>query len=200
MNNGKAMGCRVLGCWYGGGVRANELNVDSAMGDLMQALPGAKRALFARYHLGGCQSCAFSDKETLAELCARSELDAGEVLAHLLDSHRHDLSMLIEPVEAQAKLQGYRLIDVRTREEHEAVRIEASEFLTQELQQAVFAGDSATKILLYDHSGRHVLDQVAWFRGHGLHETYGLRGGIDAWSRKIDPKIPRYRLEMDDGE
>ena len=167
------------------------------MGDLMQALPGVKRALFARYHLGGCQSCAFSDKETLAELCARSELDAGEVLAHLLDSHRHDLSMLIEPVEAHAKLQDYRLIDVRTREEHEAVKIEPSEFLTQELQQAVFAGDPTAKILLYDHSGRHVLDQVAWFRGHGLHQTFGLRGGIDAWSREVDPKIPRYRLEMD---
>jgi rhodanese-related sulfurtransferase len=168
------------------------------MGDLMQALPGAKRALFARYHLGGCQSCAFSDKETLAELCARSELGADEVLAHLLDSHRHDLSMLIDPAEAQARLREFRLIDVRTREEHEAVRIASSEFLTQELQQAVFAGDSAAKILLYDHSGRHVLDQVAWFRGHGLHETYGLRGGIDAWSREVDAKIPRYRLEMDD--
>jgi rhodanese-related sulfurtransferase len=197
MNNGKAMGCRGRGGWYGGGVRADELNADSAMGDLMQALPGAKRALFARYHLGGCQSCAFSDKETLAELCARSELDAGEVLAHLLESHRHDLSMLIEPVEVHEKLQDFRLIDVRTREEHEAVKIEPSEFLTQELQQAIFAGDPAAKIILYDHSGRHVLDQVAWFRGHGLHETFGLRGGIDAWSQELDPKIPRYRLEMD---
>ena len=197
MNNGKAMGCRAGGGWYGGAVRADELNVDSAMGDLMQALPGAKRALFARYHLGGCQSCAFSDKETLAELCARSELDAGEVLGHLLDSHRHDLSMLIQPIDAHAKQQDFHLIDVRTREEHEAVRIEPSEFLTQELQQKVFGGDPAAKILLYDHSGRHVLDQVAWFRGHGLRATFGLRGGIDAWSQEVDPQIPRYRLEMD---
>ena len=200
MNNGKAMGCRGRPGWYGGAVRAEELNVDSAMGDLMAALPGAKRALFARYHLGGCQSCAFSDGETLGELCARSELDVHEVLAHLLDSHRHDLSMLIEPKQAHEKLTQFRLIDVRTREEHEAVRIEPSEFLTQELQQSVFAGDPTAKILLYDHSGRHVLDQVAWFRGHGLHETYGLSGGIDAWSREVDSKIPRYRLEMDEGE
>jgi rhodanese-related sulfurtransferase len=42
-----------------------------------------------------------------------------------------------------------------------------------------------------------VLDQVAWFRGHGLNETYGLRGGIDAWSQEIDKSIPRYRVEMD---
>lgn len=197
MNNGKAMGCRGRVGWYVAAMNADELSADSAMGELMLALPGAKRALFARYHLGGCQSCAFSEKETLAELCARSELDPGEVLAHLLDSHRHDLSMLIEPLDARAKMADFRLIDVRTREEHEAVRIEPSEFLTQDLQQAVFAGDPAAKILLYDHSGRHVLDQVAWFRGHGLNETYGLRGGIDAWSREVDPQIPRYRLEMD---
>jgi rhodanese-related sulfurtransferase len=200
MNNGKAMGCRGRPGWYVGAVRAEELNVDSAMGDLMAALPGAKRALFARYHLGGCQSCAFSEGETLSELCARSELDAHEVLVHLLDSHRHDLSMLIEPKQVHEKLTQFRLIDVRTREEHEAVRIEPSEFLTQELQQSVFSGDPTAKILLYDHSGRHVLDQVAWFRGHGLHETFGLSGGIDAWSREVDSKIPRYRLEMDEGE
>ena len=199
MNNGKSMDCRAHEGCYGRLMRADELNVDSAMGEIMQALPGAKRALFARYHLGGCQSCAFSDKETLVELCARSELNADEVMGHLLDSHRHDLSMLIEPAEAQNRFAEYRVIDVRTREEHEAVSIGSSEFLTQELQQGVFAGDPSAKILLYDHSGRHVLDQVAWFRGHGLHETYGLRGGIDAWSREVDSKIPRYRLEMDDG-
>ena len=35
------------------------------------AFPGARRALFARYHIGGCQSCGFSPGETLAEVCAR---------------------------------------------------------------------------------------------------------------------------------
>jgi hypothetical protein len=38
---------------------------------------------------------------------------------------------------------------------------------------------------------------VAWFRGHGLKHTFGLRGGIDAWSREIDPELPRYRIEVD---
>jgi len=30
-----------------------------------------------------------------------------------------------------------------------------------------------------------------------MNETYGLLGGIDAWSREIDKSIPRYRVEMD---
>ncbi|RPJ33968.1 MAG: hypothetical protein EHM17_08375 [Verrucomicrobiaceae bacterium] len=167
------------------------------MGVILETLPGARRALFARYHLGGCQSCAFSNEETLAQLCARSELPADEVLAHLLESHVHDLEMLMEPADAREKLAALRLIDIRTREEHEAVTIPGSEFFTQDLQQQLFAGDPESAILLYDHSGLNVLDQVAWFRGHGLKQTFGLHGGIDTWSREIDPSLPRYRIEMD---
>jgi rhodanese-related sulfurtransferase len=120
-----------------------------------------------------------------------------EVLAHLQASHLHDSTMFLEPVEANERLQEFRLVDLRTREEHEAVVIKGSELFTQDLQQQLFGGSPEASILLYDHSGSHVLDQVAWFRGHGLKNTFGLRGGIDAWSRAIDSTLPRYRIEMD---
>lgn len=175
----------------------SDLSTDTPMGVILETLPGARRALFARYHLGGCQSCAFSNEETLARLCERAELQADEVLEHLLASHSHDLEMWMEPAAAHEKLATLRLIDIRTREEHEAVAIPGSEFFTQDLQQQLFAGDPETSILLYDHSGLNVLDQVAWFRGHGLKQTFGLLGGIDAWSREIDPSLPRYRIEID---
>jgi rhodanese-related sulfurtransferase len=180
---------------------APELTADTPMGEVMAALPGARRALFAHYHLGGCNSCGFAPEETLGELCARSgPLDPQEVIAELLAAHAHDERMLVSPQEACAALAREAapiLLDTRTREEHEAVAIGGSEFFTQELQQQLFAGDPETHILLYDHSGRNVLDQVAWFRGHGLKQTFGLRGGIDAWSREIDPSLPRYRIEID---
>jgi rhodanese-related sulfurtransferase len=176
----------------------SDLSADTPMGVILETLPGARRAIFARYHLGGCQSCAFSNEETLAQLCARSEIPANEMLEHLLASHVHDSAMLIEPAAAKAKFSEMRFIDLRTREEHDAVAIAGSIFFTQELQQQTFAGDSNAKIVLYDHLGKSVLDQVAWFRGHGLNETYGLRGGIDAWSQEVDPSIQRYRIEMDD--
>ena len=179
-----------------------DLSVESTMGEIVEALPGARRAIFARYHLGGCQSCAFSEEETLAELCGRAgDLPPEEVLEHLLASHAHDLEMLVEPATAKGWIEAgdARLIDIRTREEHEAVAIGNSEFFTQELQQEVFAGDPARRIVLYDHAGKSVLDQVAWFRGHGLKRTYGLKGGIDAWSREVDAAVPRYRIEVDEG-
>ena len=178
-------------------MQPSDLSTDTPMAAIIDALPGARRALFARYHLGGCQSCAFSNEETLATLSERSGLNASEVLEHLLASHAHDLEMLMEPAEVRENLATLRLIDIRTREEHEAVAISGSEFFTQELQQQLFSGDPRTMILLYDHSGRNVLDQVAWFRGHGLKQTFGLRGGIDAWSCEIDQSLPRYRIEMD---
>lgn len=174
---------------------------DTPMGEILQALPGARRALFSAYHLGGCQSCGFADSETLAQLCARAgELDVTEVLAHLLASHAHDESMLISPAELKAELGSPApplLLDCRTREEHEAVSIPGAVFMEQELQQQLFAGDPKRRVILHDHSGKHVLDTCAWFQGHGMKNTRALRGGIDAWSQEIDPSLPRYRIEID---
>lgn len=173
---------------------------DTKMGEILDTLPGARRALFARYHLGGCQSCAFSNDETIAQLCARSgEIPVEEMIAHLLESHAHDQAMLVSPAEAQRRFASgeARLIDIRTREEFDAVAIAGSEFFTQDLQQRIFSSDPSAVLLLIDHSGRNVLDMVAWFRGHGLNQTYGIAGGIDSWSREIDPTLPRYRVELE---
>ncbi|WP_193211495.1 rhodanese-like domain-containing protein [Luteolibacter marinus] len=182
-------------------METDPIAADTPMGRIMDAYPGARRALFSRYHLGGCQSCGFSDTETLAELCARAgDLDVEEVRAHLVASRQHDESMMISPAELRAELESSSpplLLDTRTREEHDAVRIAGAVFLEQDLQQQLFAGDPGRRIILHDHSGRHVLDTCAWFLGHGLKNTRALRGGIDAWSLEIDPALPRYRIEID---
>ena len=178
-----------------------QITGDIRMGDLIEQVPGARRALFARYHLGGCQSCAFSDDESLADLCRRADdLPLDEVVAHLQRSAENDQRMWIDPADLRDRLAGDSpptLVDTRTREEHEAVALPGSRFLDQDLQQQLFAGDPARSIVLYDHSGRHVLDPCSWFHGHGLKATRALRGGIDAWSREIDPSLPRYRIEID---
>lgn len=172
------------------------MDANKKMGELMTEMPGARRALFAKYHLGGCQSCAFDEGETLAELCKRAELDADEVLAHLLSSHEHDLAMLIAPTDVAQRKDKVTFVDVRTREEFEAVKIDCAEFFTQELQEKLFREKPSGLVVLYDHTGKYVLDQVAWFRGHGMSNTFGMKGGIDAWSQEVDPKVMRYRVEV----
>eukprot|EP00112_Aurelia_sp_Birch-Aquarium-sp1_P008457 Seg19322.1 transcript_id=Seg19322.1/GoldUCD/mRNA.D3Y31 product="Adenylyltransferase and sulfurtransferase UBA4" protein_id=Seg19322.1/GoldUCD/D3Y31 len=179
------------------------------MGEINANFPGARRALFAKYHIGGCSSCAYKDTESLLGVCERNEIDVQEAIEHILQSHKSDQTMLISPEEAKALIDAgekVKFLDVRTREEHEAVAIPDSAFMTQELQQTIFSqaesgydsewgGD--TYIVLYDHLGKNVLDQCAWFLGHGMKNTKALTGGIDAWSQQIDNSIARYRLEME---
>src|SRR3954451_10141220 len=97
------------------------------MRELLEQFPGAQRALFRRYHIGGCSSCGFSPDETLAGVCQRNgNLDVKEVLAHIQSSHEQDAKILISPKELADALQqdkSLRLVDVRSREEFEAVHI-----------------------------------------------------------------------------
>lgn len=170
------------------------------MGEILAAYPGARRALFSRYHLGGCQSCGFPNDETIASLCARNAaIPPEEMIAHLAAAHEHDSSMLLSASAVRDMLASPTpplLIDCRTREEHDAVKIPGSVFLTQDSQQKLFAQDPQQSIVLYDHQGRHALDTCAWFVGHGMANTRVLLGGIDAWSREIDSSLPRYELDI----
>ena len=50
---------------------AAAIGPQSTMADVLAAWPGAQRALFRRYHIGGCSSCAFRPDETLAQVCER---------------------------------------------------------------------------------------------------------------------------------
>ena len=37
----------------------------STMGEVLEAYPSAQRALFRRYHIGGCNSCGYAPGDTL---------------------------------------------------------------------------------------------------------------------------------------
>jgi len=109
------------------------ISAESPMSAVLAAFPGAQRALFRRYHIGGCSNCGFSPDETLAQVCARNgNLDVTEVLAHIRSSHGQDAKILISPGELAELLQqdkSVKLVDVRAREEFEAVHIEGSVLL-----------------------------------------------------------------------
>ena len=183
-------------------VEKEGINEQTTMGEITALYPGARRTLFALYHIGGCSSCAYQETETLVDVCTRNSITPEEVIEHILNSHEEDKKMLIDPLAAKKLLDRnieVRFIDTRTREEHEAVKIPGSYFMTQELQQEIFSqwdrSDKLT-IILYDHKGKSAIDTCAWFIGHEMKNTYALVGGIDAWSQQVDPSISRYKLEM----
>ena len=169
------------------------------MSQVLEAYPGAQRALFRRYHIGGCSSCAFRPDETLAHLCERNgELNVEEVLEHIRSSHEQDAKIFIAAKELDEWRKTdptVRLVDVRSREEFEAVHIEGSVLLSQDVMRQVMADGTNTRpLVIVDHQGKQGLDAAAYFMGHGVQNVRCLRGGIDAWSQEVDPKIRRYRL------
>jgi rhodanese-related sulfurtransferase len=170
------------------------------MQEVLEAFPGAQRALFRRYHIGGCSSCSFQPDETLAQLCQRNGgLDVNEVLEHIKLSHEQDAQLLIAPKELAEWLEQdktIRLLDVRSREEFEAVHLEGSVLLSQPVMQEILAeGTNTRPLVIIDHQGKQALDAAAYFMGHGLQNVRCLRGGLDAWANEVDPKLPRYRLD-----
>lgn len=184
---------------------AEEADIDGSitMSEVLSRFPGAKRALFAEYHIGGCQSCAYGDDETLAEVCERNEnLPVDEVIAHILSAHENDRRILMEPADLAEFLKGnsgYRLLDLRTREEHEAVALPGSELFSNDLLQEIFGHENKeTTLILYDHTGDKALDPAAYLIGHGFKNTRALRGGIDAYAQEADSSVPRYQLEFED--
>jgi rhodanese-related sulfurtransferase len=86
-------------------------------------------------------------------------------------------------------------VDVRSREEFEAVNIAGSILLSQPvMQQLMASGSNADPVVVIDHTGKNGLDAAAYFMGHGLQNVRCLRGGIDAWAREVDPAMRRYKL------
>ena len=169
------------------------------MREVLEAYPGAQRALFRRYHIGGCSQCGFQPTETLEQVCERNGgLNADEVLEHIRTSHEQDAKILIEPKELAEWLKrdkSIRLLDVRSREEFEAVHIGGSVLMSQPLTQEIMAeGTNTRPLVIIDHQGKQGLDAAAYFMGHGLMEVRCLRGGIDAWSQEVDRGMRRYRL------
>ena len=68
---------------------------------------------------------------------------------------------------------------------------------TQAFMQHILANWSRTDLLvIYDHQGTRSMDAAAYFQGHGFEHVKSLRGGIDAYSAEVDPKLPRYNLEQ----
>jgi rhodanese-related sulfurtransferase len=138
----------------------------------------------------------------LAQVCQRNnDLPVEQVIDTILSAHEAEQKMQIEPEDLSRKLKeesesSIALIDVRGREEWDAVHLRDSQFLTQELMQEILTSwPKEREIIFVCHHGIRSLDAAAFFGGHGFTEAKSLAGGIDAWSVRIDPSLPRYHLE-----
>jgi rhodanese-related sulfurtransferase len=172
-----------------------DLSGDWTMQQVTTVFPSAQRALFQKYHVGGCSSCGFQPTDTLGQVAINHGLDVNDLVDHIHRSQEMEKDLEITPSEtAELLKQGkIKLLDVRTPEEYAIASIPGSVLVDQSLAQEImqsWAKDSA--LVTMCHHGMRSLDAAAYLRGHGFTNTRSMSGGIDAWSLQIDSSIPRY--------
>lgn len=85
-----------------------------------------------------------------------------------------------------------RVLDVRGHEELAIARIEAARALDDEALRELAALDRATPLVFVCHHGVRSRAAAEQYARRGFRSVYNLAGGIDAWSRQVDPNVRRY--------
>ena len=103
----------------------------------------------------------------------------------------------IDPESVERMSKGgerFTLLDVREPWEFDAARIEGAKLIPmgdvpsrahQEL-------DPDDHIVIYCHHGVRSMNVTVWLRQQGFDKAQSMAGGIDAWSRRVDAKVPVY--------
>jgi monothiol glutaredoxin len=84
------------------------------------------------------------------------------------------------------------LIDVRTDHERALAQIEGSRLLDQAYHDELMTLDKSTALVFQCHHGIRSQGAAEYFAQQGFQNLYNLVGGIEAWSRQVDPLVPRY--------
>lgn len=105
----------------------------------------------------------------------------------------------ITPREARAALadasRGAILLDCRTQEEFDTARVPGSTLVPlQELGQRLDDVEDlgARELLVMCHHGRRSMKATLLLKQAGFENVRSVAGGIDLWSRAVDPGVPRY--------
>lgn len=173
-----------------------DITLEMTMEEILSKVPSAQRALFQRYHVGGCSSCGFQPTDTLAKVCKdHNLLDTSGVVQTIRNSHETDQRMQVEPTDVKAWIdagEDFSFIDVRPAEEIAIAAIEHAEPLDFTNSEKYMQLPKDRKIVFSCHSGVRSMDVASYFLGHGFQHVYSMRGGITAWSDQVDSTVPKY--------
>ena len=94
----------------------------------------------------------------------------------------------------QQRGEALQLIDVREPQEFDYCRIEGSQLIPLgELPRRAAEIATDRPVVLICHHGVRSAQALAYLQHRrGLTNLLNLRGGIDAWSREVDPQVPVY--------
>ena len=88
----------------------------------------------------------------------------------------------------------FTLLDVREPWEFETARIDGATLIPMgEIPSRAHQElDPEAHIIVYCHHGVRSMNVTAWLRQQGFEKAQSMAGGIDAWSRSVDGKVPMY--------
>jgi len=84
------------------------------------------------------------------------------------------------------------LLDVREPVEHQIASIGGLLIPLRQVPERVSELDANQEIIVYCHTGSRSGRAVAFLHDQGFKNVKNLVGGIEAWSLRIDTKVPRY--------
>jgi len=88
---------------------------------------------------------------------------------------------------------SFVLLDVREDDERETARIEPSIHIPMnELPNRLTELPPGRPLVVYCHHGGRSAMVAAYLEGEGFTGIVNLSGGIDRWSARVDPSVPRY--------
>ena len=86
----------------------------------------------------------------------------------------------------------FEFVDVRTEGERDLAKIEGARLLDQAYHDHLLTLDRSTPIVFQCHHGIRSQSAAEYCQSLGFLNLFNLRGGIDAWSRLVDPSVPLY--------
>ena len=100
----------------------------------------------------------------------------------------------IEVTELKQRLddESIIVIDVRSDEERGKAPFEGAWALTPETMDKIDALPKDTALAFLCHHGNRSQGAADHYRKAGYENVYNVAGGIDAWSEKVDPSVPKY--------
>src|ERR1700739_1018454 len=90
--------------------------------------------------------------------------------------------------------ESFTLLDVREPWEFETAKIASAKLMPmgEVPSRAHQELDPEDHIVVVCHHAVRSMNVTAWLRQQGFEKAQSLRGGIDAWSRRVDGKVPLY--------
>lgn len=94
---------------------------------------------------------------------------------------------------ADAQREKPLLLDVREPWEWQAARIEGSQHIPmREVAARVAEIDRGRDVVAICHHGGRSMQVAMFLEKNGFSKVHNLQGGVDAWSRTVDPAVPTY--------